>query len=104
MSIQHITNLDEFKNILKSNPKAVVKFTADWCGPCKKVAPTYKRLAKDNVSIVFLEVDVDNAEDALLEYVQVSGIPRFVGYSNKKLAGDVTGADENRLKDMIEKL
>jgi len=104
MSIQYITDLDDFKTILDWNSKVVIKFTATWCGPCKRIAPTYKQLAKDNKDIIFLEVDVDDAGQSLLSHLQISGIPRFLGYSNTKLVGEMTGGDENRLKELVTKL
>ncbi|CAN0403730.1 unnamed protein product, partial [Discosporangium mesarthrocarpum] len=37
----------------------VVDFFAEWCGPCKQIAPAFKAMAKDFPKVVFLKVDVD---------------------------------------------
>ena len=103
--VQHVTSVAEFKRILESNSKVVVKFGAPWCTPCVRIAPTYQNLSqKYSHDIVFLEVDVDQAENPILTFVQVSGIPRFVAYHKQKKVGDMTGANEQDLTNLVQKL
>ena len=103
--VRHVVSFAEFKSILASNSKVVVKFTAGWCAPCSKISPTFQNLSKtQSPDIVFLEVDVDQAESELLTFVKVSGIPRFVAYHNQKKVGDMTGANEHDLTKLVQKL
>jgi thiol-disulfide isomerase/thioredoxin len=54
------------KAVLDASPKALVYFTANWCGPCKKIAPHFSELAAQHGgSVQFVKVDVDaNQETA----------------------------------------
>ncbi len=102
---QQIISHKEFKSILESNSKVVVKFGAVWCAPCTTIAPTYQKLSKTHSpDIVFLEIDVDQAENTLLTSVKVSGIPRFLAYYKQKKVGDMTGSNEQNLTNLVQKL
>ena len=103
---QQITSYDEFKSILESNSKVVVEFGSKrWCAPCRSIAPTFHSLAKEySDKMIFLEIDVDDAESEILTFVGVSGIPRFVAYHKKKNIGDLIGANEQALKQLVQKL
>ena len=62
----------------------ILKFSADWCGPCKKIAPAYQEfiaLCPDN--ILCADIDVDENLDlymALKKQKMVAGIPVFLAY------------------------
>jgi thiol-disulfide isomerase/thioredoxin len=57
-------------------PKPViVDFSAEWCGPCKMIAPRFEQLAQLNPEIAFYKVDVDELyEVALQENIQAVSI------------------------------
>uniref|UniRef100_A0A7N8YI91 Thioredoxin n=1 Tax=Mastacembelus armatus TaxID=205130 RepID=A0A7N8YI91_9TELE len=79
--------LDEFRALLKEagDKLVVVDFSATWCGPCKKIAPEYEDLSKkpENKNVVFLKVDVDEAEDVSTD-CGISCMPTFHFYKNGK--------------------
>ena len=54
------TTREELKNHVKKHDVVIVKFKAEWCGPCKKVAPHIKSLTEQFKNINYVEVDVDN--------------------------------------------
>lgn len=59
--------------------KQVIKFYADWCGPCKIYAPTFDRVKQDLQDIVeFKEVNVEQDEDNLSGEYKVKGIPMTI--------------------------
>ena len=59
----------------------VIDFFATWCGPCKMIAPKLEQMDKDMDNVVFLKVDVDEAEDVAQEY-NISAMPTFVFLKN----------------------
>ena len=61
--VVHITNKADYdKRIAEAKGLVVVDFTAKWCGPCRRIAPTFEALANENSDVVFLKVDVDECE------------------------------------------
>ena len=53
----HFKN-EKFDDLIKEG-KVVVDFYADWCGPCKMLAPIIETLAQENEKITFVKVNVD---------------------------------------------
>lgn len=101
--IKHLTDFKEYRELISSSP-CIVKFTAEWCGPCRRVGPTYNRLATEhNEKVKFLEIDIDQASE-ITNYENVRSIPLFIFYNdNTKLENLVIqGANENTLISNIE--
>lgn len=98
MTIQHLTDLSEFQNLIANNAKVVVDFTATWCGPCKMIGPEFEKLAQDaNYSQwTFCKVDVDEGEEIANE-CNISAMPTFHYYVNGKLADQFSGASAETL-------
>ena len=68
----------KFAEIEKENGVVVVDFWAEWCGPCKMLAPTYEAVAEKLADIAtFCKANVDEARDLAMEY-GVSAIPTVV--------------------------
>jgi thiol-disulfide isomerase/thioredoxin len=67
-----------------SNKVLILKFSADWCGPCKKIAPAYQEfIAQAPENIIFGDIDVDENLDlymALKKQKMVTGIPVFLAF------------------------
>jgi thioredoxin 1 len=65
----------------------IIKFGAEWCGPCKRIAPTFHAFIKSNPSnIIFADIDVDESIDlymALKKNKMISGIPAFFAFNGK---------------------
>ncbi|MDR1815324.1 MAG: thioredoxin [Clostridiales Family XIII bacterium] len=68
-----------------------VDFYADWCGPCKMMAPTFDQ-AKDDYAgrVTFAKLNVDEAKTIALEN-KVLGIPTLIFYKDGQIADRVTG-------------
>ena len=79
--------------------KHVFYFTADWCGPCKKVRPIVEELIKDGYSFQVIDVDI---EKELVEKFQISSVPTFILFKNEKSVKRVSGAQtKTQLEDFI---
>jgi len=75
----------------------VIDFFATWCGPCKRIAPTYEKLSESLLSIVFLKVDVDESPELVNEF-DISAMPTFVFLKDGKEVKRVEGADMGGLE------
>ena len=84
--------------------KKVIKFFADWCGPCKVYAPAFESVKQELQSeeIQFVEVNVENDPDNLAGEYGVRGIPHTVviqeGADTKAKSGRI---DEQELREFI---
>ena len=59
----------------------MIDFHAQWCGPCKMIAPQVEAMDKEMADVCFLKVDVDEAEDVAAEY-SITAMPTFIFLKN----------------------
>lgn len=100
-----ITSIEQFEEELRNSEiPVVVDFYADWCGPCKFIAPIYANLAKQyQGQLKFLKVNVN--VQGLAERYQVHSIPTFLFFdTNKEIAERLVGANAARLTSLIEQI
>ena len=57
--------------------KELLHFTADWCNPCKRMAPLIERFIEDNLDIKYTKVDVDEQTDLVNTY-DIQAVPTFI--------------------------
>ncbi|KAI9669025.1 MAG: hypothetical protein M1831_000617 [Alyxoria varia] len=101
----HVTSLAHFNSILSSSVYVIVDFYADWCGPCKAIAPTFDQLASSESKrgkMAFVKVDVDSRQDVAGQY-DVSAMPTFLIIKNSKVVDTIRGADTSSLRSAISK-
>lgn len=72
----------KFNEIIQSATPVLIDFFADWCGPCKMLAPILKEVKEelgDGVKII--KIDVDKNEQLTAKY-QVRGVPTMIVFKN----------------------
>ena len=82
---------DNFETSINSDKTVIVDFYADWCGPCKMIAPLLDELAEENTdSLQIYKINVDDEPD-LARRFSVSSIPTLVsfraGEEHKRVVG-----------------
>lgn len=101
-----ISSAAQFSSLLQSSKIVVVDFYADWCGPCKAVAPIFEQLSatlsRENV-VSFAKVDTENQKDIAQAYT-ITSLPTFIVFRNGKVAEKVQGADPRKLQAIVTKL
>ncbi|KAF2098597.1 thioredoxin-like protein [Rhizodiscina lignyota] len=109
--LQHVNSTAELQKLFSSTTYVAVDFFADWCGPCKVIAPVYANLAKKHGIpgvLAFAKVNVDEAQDIAATY-GVSAMPTFMFFKDgKQVAVNgqpmIRGADPRSLSSAAEKL
>jgi thioredoxin 1 len=84
----------QYDSILDSAHEVVVRFTAEWCGPCKQFAPHYDKAAEVS-DATFLVVDIDKAPWAVSRY-SIMGVPTTKVFRNGEFVADVARTPATR--------
>lgn len=82
---------------------ALVDFYADWCGPCRMIAPIIKKLADDmHGQATIAKVDIEHAQRVAGSF-QVTSIPTLILFKDGEEIERITGVrDENTLKALLQ--
>eukprot|EP00640_Fibrocapsa_japonica_P007193 CAMPEP_0113944216 /NCGR_PEP_ID=MMETSP1339-20121228/31559_1 /TAXON_ID=94617 /ORGANISM="Fibrocapsa japonica" /LENGTH=195 /DNA_ID=CAMNT_0000949331 /DNA_START=234 /DNA_END=821 /DNA_ORIENTATION=+ /assembly_acc=CAM_ASM_000762 len=101
-SVPHADNMKDFDMAVKraGSRLLVVDFYADWCGPCKQIAPVFEKMYQDNLKADFLKVNTDRNKAASQKY-KVSAMPTFVFIKNGKVVKTLQGANEGAISQAI---
>ena len=105
MTIMKTTD-DSFEvDVLKADVPVVVDFWAEWCGPCKMIAPHLEELANDKgEQIRIAKVNIDDNPMTPTKY-GVRGIPTLMLFKNGEIAATKVGAlPKSKLYEWVEEL
>jgi thioredoxin 1 len=88
----------------ESGSLKILKFEADWCGPCQKMKPIFSSVSKEfGSSVAFQSIDVDK-NPGLAENYKVELLPTVVAVKDGKVVGRSTGfMNAAKLKGFIKK-
>ncbi len=103
--IVHVTDADFGEKVLKNPLPVLVDFWAEWCGPCRMVAPTLDQLAGEfEKKAVVAKMNVDENKKTPTEY-SIHAIPTMIFFKNGKEVTRMVGAEtKNAIKAKIDEM
>jgi len=95
--------MGKFSEIVKSDIPTLVDFYADWCGPCKTMAPVLEQLKHEmGDQVRILKIDIDKSEKVADQF-KIRSVPTFLLFKNGEIQWRQSGAiDINTLKSRIK--
>ncbi|XP_035699249.1 thioredoxin-like [Branchiostoma floridae] len=101
--VRQVDTREEFQAVLTEagDRLVVVDFMAQWCGPCKAIAPEVEKTEEEfGDEVIFIKVDVDvNKETS--EECNISCMPTFHFYKNSQKVAEFSGANAVKLRGFI---
>jgi len=105
LNVINLTQENFAKEVLESSTPILVDFWAEWCGPCKMIAPVLDELAEEYDGKVRIgKVNIDNEQGLAAEY-GVRAIPTLLLFQKGQVAEQIVGLKSKRdLKNSFDKL
>ena len=102
-SIPYVTERDFEQAVLLAEIPVLVYFTADWCQPCKTIAPEVEAFAEEMAGkLGIVKVDIDKSQ-ALARQLRIQSVPTFMLFAEQRLADAQVGAlGKKQLRAMVE--
>jgi thioredoxin 1 len=92
MGLKQVSDASFEADVLKADEPVLVDFWAEWCGPCKQIAPALEEIAKDmEGQVTIAKINIDQNGGTPTKY-GVRGIPTLMLFKNGQVAATKVGA------------
>ena len=101
MVVVKLTTETMYQEVIQAGQTVLVDFYADWCGPCKMMAPVVEELAGEEPDVKVCKINIDD-EMAIAQRYGVMSIPTFIAFRNGEVAGKQVGAmPKSKLQELV---
>jgi thioredoxin 1/putative thioredoxin len=102
-AIAYVTERDFEQEVLRSELPVLMEFTADWCQPCKAIAPEVEAFARENAGKVkVVKVDIDKSP-VIAQQLRIQSVPTFMVVAEGRIQDGVVGAiRKKKMQEMVE--
>ena len=103
MTTVKVTDESFESDVLKAGKPVLVDFWAEWCGPCKQIAPSLEKLSAElGEKVTFTKINIDDNPQTPTQY-GVRGIPTLMIFKDGQVAATKVGAlPESKLKEWVQ--
>lgn len=102
MSIIHVNKENFQQEVLQSDKPVLIDFWANWCGPCRMIAPVIEEIAQEREDIKVVKIDVDEAQELAIQY-QIMSIPTLLVVEKGKVVNQSIGVKpKDKILEMLD--
>lgn len=94
---------DNLQEIVNSNEKVVVQYSATWCGNCRIMKPKFKKMATEKENMTFIIADAENFPESR-KLADVSNLPTFATFVNGKLVNQAQTNKADVLAELVSEI
>lgn len=100
----HVGQEDFERTVLKSKAPVLVDFYADWCAPCKMVAPLVDEIAHDKMGrMLVAKIDTDQAQDVAMKY-GIRSIPTLIVFRDGEEVERSLGFEPDKVRALVDRV
>ena len=92
---------DSLQQLVASQSKVIVQYSAGWCGNCRIMKPKFKKMAAENESISFVVIDAEKNPNSR-QLADVNNLPTFAAFENGRLLNQVQTNKAEVLKSFVD--
>ncbi len=103
--VQDLNSLPEVREAFTKHKIVVLKYYAQWCGPCRVLGPKFEELVRNtsNPNVAFYAIDVDEASDVAEEYPAQS-MPTCIYFVNGTKTAEVIGSKIEEVSRVLDEV
>lgn len=102
MAVEHISKSGFESKVLQGKGIILVDFYADWCGPCKMLAPIIEEMSRSYSEAQFYKVNVDEENELALKY-RVMSIPTLIAFKDGEPVKTLVGlVSKSEIEEMLK--
>jgi len=94
---------DNLQEVVNSNQKVIVQYSAGWCGNCRMIKPKFKRFAEENEGVEFVIVDAEKFPQSR-QLANVNNLPTFAAFEDGEFKNQIQTNKVDVLKNFIDEV